>query len=288
VTGTKVCVFLISALVSVSLLAAEPPELAKARDLYRHTEYHESSKLLLALPHKDLQELQLLGQDYFMLGDYKKATETLEKALAMGAGGADVYLWLGRAYGRRAESAGPFTAPGYASHARKMLEKAVELDISNREATGDLLDFYLDAPSFLGGGMNKAEELAKRVEPVDPPESQYLMAQIEDKRKRYDAAEQHLRRAVELAPRQVGRLLALARHLAKHGRTKESDAVFAEAASIEPRNPGLVFYRAETYVESRRNLEDARKLLQEYVTLPLTPEDPPRESAQALLAKIQL
>jgi tetratricopeptide (TPR) repeat protein len=273
--------------VASGLSAGKPSELEQAREFYQHTEYRASLKILLSESAKNPQVLQLIGQDYFMLGDYKKATDALEKAISLGETGPDPYLWLGRAYGRRAETAGPFTAPGYASHARKMFEKAVEVDISNREAAGDLLDYYLNAPAFLGGGMNKAEELAKKVSSVDPPEGQYLMAQIEDKRKRFDAAEQHLRRAVEMAPRQVSRLVPLALHLAKHGRTKESDAVFAEAASIEPRNPRVVFYRAETYVESQRNLEDARKLLREYVALPLTPEDPPRETAQGLLAKIQ-
>ena len=283
---------LIFVLVSAGLKAAGPPgsekaSFEKAHDLYLHTEYRESLKVLLALQARDAQALELLGEDYFMLGEYKKATDALEKAAAMGATSEEVYVWLGRAYGRRAETAGPFTAPGNATHARKMFEKAVEMNLTNHEAAGDLLDYYLDAPAFLGGGMTKAEELAKKVGAVDPPEGQYLMAQIEEKRKRYDAAEQHLRRAVELAPRQVSRLLPLALHLAKHGRTKESDAVFAEAASLEPRNPRLVFYRAETYVESQRNLEDARKLLREYIALPLTPDDPPRESAQALLGKIQ-
>ena len=274
-------------LVAPSLWATKLPDLENAREHYQRTEYHESLKILLSASAKDLQVLQLMGQNYFMLGDFKKATEVLEKAVSLGDTNPDAYLWLGRAYGRRAETAGPFTAPGYASHARKMFERAVEIDSSNREAAGDLLDYYLNAPAFLGGGMNKAEDLARKVSSVDPPEGQYLMAQIEDKRKRFDAAEQHLRRALEMAPRQVGRLLPLALHLAKHGRTKESDALFAEAASIEPRNPRVVFYRAETYVEGQRNLEDARRLLHEYASLPLTPEDPPRETAQELLAKIQ-
>jgi Flp pilus assembly protein TadD len=274
-------------LVAPGLWAAKLPDLENARELYQRTEYHESLKILSSASTKDPQVLQLTGQNYFMLGDFKKATEVLEKAVSLGDTSPDAYLWLGRSYGRRAETAGPFTAPGYASHAHKMFERAVEIDSSNREAAGDLLDYYLNAPAFLGGGMNKAEELARKVSSVDPPEGHYLMAQIEDKRKRFDAAEQHLRRALELAPRQVGRLLPLALHLAKHGRTKESDALFAEAASIEPRNPRVVFYRAETYVEGQRNLEDARRLLHEYVSLPLTPEDPPRETAKELLAKIQ-
>ncbi|MBV8846535.1 MAG: hypothetical protein JO307_27330 [Bryobacterales bacterium] len=274
-------------LLAAGISAAGLPEFDRARDLYQHTNYRESIKVLLALSPKDPNVLQLLGQNYYMAGDFKKSSEALEKAVAMGNSRAETYLWLGRAYGRRAETAGPFSAPGLAGHARKNFEKAVELDITSHEAAGDLMDYYLGAPGFMGGGMNKAEDLAKRVAAVDAPEGEYLWAQIEDKRKHYDAAENHLRKAKELSPREIGRLLPLAVHLAKHGRTKESDALFAEAASLAPGNPHVVFDRAETYVETQRNLDDARRLLREYVTLPLTPEDPPRESAQALLAKIQ-
>jgi tetratricopeptide (TPR) repeat protein len=274
-----------------ALLAASPEESAArpagetARDLYHRCAYSQSLKILLAAPTKGAEELQLMGQDYFMIGDYKKSTDALEKAAAFNGTSSQLYMWLGRAYGRRAETASPFTASGYASKARKALEKSVELDLHNREAVGDLLDYYLGAPGFLGGGLNKAEDLARKVEAFDQPEGHYLLAMVEEKRKNYDAAEQDLRQAVELAPKQMDRVLVLARYLAKRGRMEESDTLFAQAAQMEPENPRVIYYRAETYVESRRNLEDARRLLERYIALPLTPDDPPRESAQALLNK---
>jgi uncharacterized protein HemY len=46
-----------------------------------------------------------------MQGEYKKATEILEKAVAADPGNSEYELWLGRAFGRRAETASPFTAP---------------------------------------------------------------------------------------------------------------------------------------------------------------------------------
>jgi tetratricopeptide (TPR) repeat protein len=275
-----------------ALLAASPEESAArpagetARDLYNRCAYSQSLKILLAAPAKGAEEFQLMGQDYFMIGDYKKSTDALEKAAALNRTSSPLYMWLGRAYGRRAQTASPFTAGGYASKARKMFEKSVELDLHNREAVGDLLDYYLAAPGFLGGGLNKAEDLARKVEAFDQPEGHYLLALVEDKRKHYDAAEQNLRQALELAPKQMYRVLELARYLAQRGRMGESDTLFAQAAKMEPENPRVIYYRAETYVESRRNLEEARRLLERYIALPLTPDDPPRESAQALLNKI--
>ncbi len=271
--------------IALNLMAAKPPEWARAQELYQRTEYLQSLNVLNALRDKDSDTLQLIGQDFYMLGEYKRATEALDKALALGNAGPQVYLWLGRAYGRRAETSSPFTAPGYASHARKMFEKSVELDISNKAAVGDLFEYYITAPGFLGGGLNKADELAQKAAAVDPAEGNYLKAQIDQKRKEYDAAELHLRRALELAPKQVNRVLDLAHYLAKRGRTKESDVLFEEATRMAPENPQVLFTRAESYIEGRRNLAEARLLLERYLRSPLTPEDPPRQRAQELLAK---
>jgi tetratricopeptide (TPR) repeat protein len=277
------CLFL--SLLALNLTAAKPPEWTRAYELFQRTEYQQSLNLLNTVREKDSDTLQLTGQDYFMLGEYKRATEVLDKALALGNAGPQLYLWLGRAYGRRAETSGPFTASGYASHARKMFEKAVELDISNKEAVGDLFDYYMDAPGFLGGGLNKAEDLAQKIAVLDPAEGFYLKAQIDQKRKEFDAAELHLRRALELAPKQVNRILDLAHFLSKRGRTKESDVLFEQATLLAPNNPQVLFTRAESYIEGKRNLADARLLLERYLRSPLTPDDPPRERAQELLAK---
>jgi Flp pilus assembly protein TadD len=277
----------ITLLIAVSAGQAASVEWVRAHDLYQRTEYNQSLVQLLPLSPKDAATLQLMGQNYFMLGEYKKATDSLEKAAALAPDDAQCLLWLGRAYGRRAETSNPFSAPGYATKARQMFEKAVALDPSNKEAFGDLFDFYLDAPGFLGGGHNKAEALAARVSQTDPAEGLYLQAQIDDRRNQYDAAEQKLRKALEIAPTQPGRFLELAKFLAKRGRFAESEAMFEEAARLSPNNPHQMFDRASLYIKQRRNLAEARALLERYLRLPLTPNDPPRDRAELLLKKIE-
>ena len=266
---------------------AESLAWTQAHELYQRTDYAGSLKELLAVGDKDAAVLQLIGQDYFMLGEYRKATEFLERASALTPGGnAECFLWLGRAYGRRAETSNPFSAPGYASKSRQMFERAVSLDPTNREAIGDLFDYYLGAPGFLGGGANKEEALAARVAQKDPAEGHYYQAQLDEHRKEYDSAEQHLRTAVELAPRQASRLIDLAKYLANRGKTKESDALFEQAEQIAPQSPRVIFERASVYVKTGRNLDEARKLLRRYLQAPITPNDPPKSEAEALLRKI--
>lgn len=272
-------------LLASCLFAAPVPEFDRARELYQRTEYQSSLNLLLSLINKSAGELQLMGQDYFMLGEYKKATEEFDRALALGSGSQQLYVWAGRAYGRRAETSGPLTAPGYASRTRKYFELAVQMDILNKEATGDLFDYYMGAPGFLGGGLSKAQDLARKVAAADPAEGQHLQAVLSEKSKEYAAAEQHLRQAIQLAPKQAGRVMELARFLAKRGRAKESDALFDQAQRMAPEDHTILFYRAQAYIDGNRNLSDARALLQTYLRASLTPDDPPRQRAQDLLAK---
>jgi len=264
---------------------AAAPEVIQAQELYQRTEYSTSLELLLRSSSRNAAATQLIGQNYFMQGEFRKASEFLEQAAKLNPESAETSLWAGRAFGRRAETASPFTAPGFAAKARQYFEKAVALDPSNREALGDLFDYYVGAPGFLGGGEKKAEALAARVSERDPAEGHYYQAQLADRHKEYDNAERHLRSALEIAPRQAGRFLDLARFLAKRGRTGESEALFDEAAKISP-TPKVQFERARTYIGNGRNLSQARRLLEQYLKGPLTANDPSREEAQALLKKI--
>jgi tetratricopeptide (TPR) repeat protein len=278
--------FWVGLVLAMGLAHAESAEWTTAYDLYQRTEYQKSLAQLSAVQQKDASILRLTGRNYYMLAEYKKATEALESALALKPNDSETLLWLGRAWGRRAETANFLTAPGYATKARQYFEKSIAIDPANRDTISDLFDFYMEAPGFLGGGRDKAEALAARVAKSDPAEGLYYQAQLDLRRNAYDSAEQHLRDAVELAPYQIGRFLDLAKFLATRGRLKESDALFEKAAEIDPSNPRLLFDRASTLIKENRNRDEAKKLLQQYLKSPLTPDDPSRREAEALLKKI--
>jgi cytochrome c-type biogenesis protein CcmH/NrfG len=246
--GVMFWVFVFAAIPAALLWAGA---LERARQLYQRTEYEAALQALGAAGPQDVRVLLLAGQIYYQLGKYEEALEQLEKASQLEPGSAEIFLWLGRSLGRRAETSSFFTAPGYARQCRKALEQAVALDGKNVEAMSALASYYVKAPSALGGSPEKAEKLVARIVALDAAKGQYVQAQIAAHLEDFSRAEEHLRRAAEMAPD----------------------------------SPKLLFAQAELYIQQKRNLEEARVLLRRYLQMPLTPEDPPRREAERLLVK---
>jgi Flp pilus assembly protein TadD len=259
--------------------------LTKAEDLYQHTKY-EASLALLDADSAEPRTTFLIGRDYLMLGDFKKAVDYFKKAVAAQPHNSEYMDWLGRAYGKRAETAFPVIAPSFASKAREAFECSVTLDPKNADALSDLFEYYLEAPGFLGGGYDKALAVAEKISVIDPPEGYFAKAQLAQKRREFSDAEQHLRKAAAAAPHEVGHLIDLAKFLANQGRSRESDAVFIQAQRLDPNAPKVWFARADVLIKQKRNLDEARNLLEKYMRASITVDDPSKEDAQHLLKQL--
>jgi Flp pilus assembly protein TadD len=264
---------------------AESPVFEQARRHYERTEYDTALRQLNTLEPKTGAALALMGKAYHGKGDFKAASKVLEKAVATEPENSHYWNWLGKAYGRRAETSSFLRAPFHASRCRKAFEKAVELDPKNLEAIVDLFSYYLEAPGFVGGGAKKAEAMAEKIGQLHEAEHQWALAELATKRKDYRAAEMHIRKAMELEPKRLGRIIDVAKFLADRGRLEESDHEFARAQELAPGAPKVLFAMAQTYVKGNRNLEEARRMLEEYLGSDLTPEDPSRSEAKKLLRK---
>jgi tetratricopeptide (TPR) repeat protein len=268
------------------VLSAADSTFDRALNEYNRTDF--AAAVALLKPASDARSLELLGKSWLMEGEFHKATDALEKAAELDPRSSEIQMWLGRAYGRRAETAFAFNAMSLAIKSREAFEKAIQLDSANKDALGDLFDFYIGAPGIVGGGVEKARSLMPLVAKYDPGQLDYAQGQIDEQQKQLSSAEAHLRRAAESTPLQIGQVLNLARFLALHGRYEESEQEFLRAERLFPDSPRVTFARAETYVKTGRNPDQARELLKKYLAAGnLTPDDPPRADAMKLLKKIE-
>ncbi len=64
--------------------------------------------------------------------------------------------------------------PGRKVHSE--FERAVQLDPENVQAMSDLGEYYVAAPALVGGGLDKAQALAARMQPKFPAQSHRLLA----------------------------------------------------------------------------------------------------------------
>lgn len=270
--------------ICLPLLASD---VERASALYNRTEYQAAISILNKSPEGQSAAAQeITGKAWYQLGDFKKAVEAFEKVENLRPSDSRIKNWLGRSWGRRAETSNPLMAPSYASKARRYFEDAVRLNPRDLEAIDDLFSYYLEAPGFLGGGMDKALALAEQIRTNDPAEYHFALAQISERRKQYDLAEGQLHKAIDLAPKQVGRIIDLAKFLARRGKLSDAEQAFQLARRTDPKNRQVLYAQAEVYIASGRDFARARQLLKEYLDGPLTPEDPSREDARKLLQRV--
>lgn len=256
----------------------------QAERLYKATEYRAALEELKRHP-RTAAALFLEGRCLFHLGDFKQSAISLEQAIASDKGNSVYVNWLGKALGRRAESANVFRAPGLAVKAKDAFERAVALDGRNIKALNDLFQYYFEAPAIMGGGVDRARSLVPKIMAADVADSHSALAQLAGKRRDYTAQESELRLAMKAAPDRPGKVADLAAFLARRGRRGEADQLYAEAFRRWPANAGLMYSRASLMVELKQDIAQARTLLKRLLALPLTPDDPSRQDARKLLKR---
>ncbi len=127
------------------------------------------------------------------------AVAECEAALATQSGDSKAQDWMGRAYGLKAGRSGPIAGYKLASKVRTAFETAVQLDPNNDDAVNDLGEYYVSAPSIVGGGVDKALALASRSESRLPQTAHRIRAMAAEKQHDNGTAEREFKAAVAVA-----------------------------------------------------------------------------------------
>jgi tetratricopeptide (TPR) repeat protein len=199
------------------------------------------------------------------------------------------HLWLGRALGEKADRAAFLSAYSLAKRVRVEFEAAVQLDPRNAEALASLGEFDCFAPGIVGGGLDKAEDIAAELEKLDPPRGHELRASIAEQRKDFPEAEREFRRAIAVGPHPAYQWMALASYYRRRQRWDEMVTAVrsgAAAARRDRRAAVALFNGASTLDKANRELPLAAKMLEDYLASPDKTEEAPAFVAWARLARL--
>lgn len=222
----------------------------------------------------DSRSRQLLCRIYYAQDLANAAIHQCELAVSVDPDNSDNQMWLARAYGMEASRANPFTALRLAKKVRAGFERAVQLDPLNVHAMSDLGEYYVAAPTVVGGGLNKAQALAARMQPNFPAQAHRLLALIAEKQKDNATAEAEFKAAVA-AGHTPDAYIDLGHFYQRHQRKdKMLEALHAGIAADRHKDAALVD-AASILTASRTSPEVAEDLLRTYLSSAAKSDDAP-------------
>src|ERR1051326_1969712 len=190
----------------------------------------------LANKPSDAPSQNLLCRAYYMTGNWDSGIAACEKAVSLEPKNSQYHLWLGRIYGEKADHSSFITGATLAPKVRREFEAAVNLDPKNMEARSDLADFYLEAPSIIGGGNDKAEGQAAQMLSADPAGAAIVRAKLAQKRNDFPQAEKEYKSALDISGGKAGIWLGLAKFYLQRQQYDRMEDAIRHVDSSDPQN----------------------------------------------------
>lgn len=279
---------LLALLLAATLAAA--PTYRDALDLYKARRYPEAKIAFQSLATAEPANPKyryFLGMTAMRMRDYDNAILHLEQATLLDPDNADYFGELGNAYGKAIRRAGVFSQMSLARKCREALERAAELNPDNLEIREGLIEFYRDAPGFLGGGMYKAYVQAEAIRQRDPHRGTFVFVELYTRVQRYADA---FGVVLELLQREPDYYLAhytMGRLAAESGqRLDVGEKHLLRSLELTPANGdpshAFVFLRLGQIAEKHENTTSARIAYETALKL-----DPNFRAAADALAKLK-
>lgn len=195
----------------------------------------------------------------------EEATEQLQQD-------AMAWLWAGRAYGRQAMEANVLMKPKWAGRTRDAFEKAVALDPKLIDARFDLMQYYLMAPSMLGGGRDKADAQVAAIGDLDASMGDLARGLVAQMDKQSQLAEQAFRRALASNPDNARARMSLSNLLQSEQRMAETHALWNERHAAKPDDWMATYQLGRHAAITGEHLEEGLAHLDAFLTADALPE----------------
>jgi tetratricopeptide (TPR) repeat protein len=226
----------------------------------------------------------------FSVEQWDAAAAECAKAVALDGQSSDFHLWLGRALGEKANHASFLSAFSLAKQTRAEFEEAVRLNPRNADALADLGDFDTQAPSVVGGGMDKAQGVAAQLEKVDAARAHELRGRIAEQQKDYAGAEREYKQAIAVHPHPAMEWTTLAGFYARRKEYAEMEAAVHSVQDAVARDKfaAVALYDgAGVLIASKQDPALAAGMLKSYLESSFKSEDAPAFKAEIRLARLE-
>lgn len=200
-----------------------------------------------------------------------EAIEAAEAWTEAEPGSADAWYMLGRTSGNKATRVNMFSAAGLAGDSREAYEKAIEIDPAHVKARFDLIQFYMMAPGFMGGGEDKAAEMAAALEKIDATWGHLGRAFMAARGKDHAAAARHYEAVLATDPAHPQALNPMIALLIGGERLDDARDVAARALAHDPDN-AIGHYQMGRYsAVTGKDLDTGLAHMERFLALPEKP-----------------
>ncbi len=227
------------------------------------------------------------GQEALLRGDYDKASDLLEKAVAQNSRIAEYHYWLGSAYGQRAQKANVLSQAMLARKTKEEFELTVKLDPRHQDGRFGLIDFYLIAPGFMGGSEEKAAAQAGELRKIDPLAGHRAWARIYRHQKKDDLARKEMLDAVREQPASPRAHYYLGMTWMAEKNFKSALDEFESAIRLDAAFAPSWFRAGQSAALGAINLPRGEELLRKYLSTKPDIDAPPLARAWFWLGNIQ-
>lgn len=223
--------------------------------------------ILAANPNDD-QAVHCLGVISMDMNRPREAIPQFERAIKLNEKSSAHHLWLGDALGSTADSTSKLKQPFLARRIKGEFERAVELDPRNIDARHGLIQFYVRAPGFMGGSMDKAKEQAREIVKVNPIRGHMEMGNLLYNDKKIAEAEAEYVEVINSAPDSSGFWHSIGLHYQDKQMWAEAFALYDRMLKQFPSEQNVHFNIGRTAALSGQQLERGETELKVWMAAP--------------------
>lgn len=240
-------------LLSIPVCAQPALDLKPGIDFFNAKQYSKAQEFFQKLSRRYPENAAVTyytGRSYYQSRQIKKAVEFLEKAVQLDKQNAENRYLLGMAYASYVMEVGILKKLGVVRKMKNAWVTATSLDETHKKAQIAVIGFCLIAPGVVGGSQEEGTKHLAILKEIYPDEIFSVDGSLAEKK----------------------------------GQFLEAEEMFRQAADTN-RTPENLFALAN-FLNRRKQYDEVMKLLEEYLNLDLSWDDPPKAYAHLMLGTI--